>query len=111
MSFIDRTLLDATEYLCRRFQALTGRTNVWIAVQLTNLSIVVYFVWAGLYALNVDVELRVVAAIFCVIIGLDLADIDKKAAEARPAIVSPQGATQVPEDPAAIIETKREAKP
>ena len=53
----------------------------------------------------------ITAAIFCVIIGLDLADIDKKAAEARPAIVSPQGATEVPQDPAAIIETKREAKP
>ena len=53
----------------------------------------------------------ITAAIFCVIIGLDLADIDKKAAEARPAIVSPQGATHVPQDPAAIVETKREAKP
>lgn len=39
---------------------------MWLALQLTNLSIIVYFVWAGLYALNVDVELRVVAAIFCV---------------------------------------------
>ena len=39
---------------------------MWLAVQLTNLSIIVYFVWAGLYALNIDVELRIVAAVFCV---------------------------------------------
>jgi hypothetical protein len=26
----------------------------------------VYFVWAGLYAFNIDIELRVVAAIFCI---------------------------------------------
>ena len=39
---------------------------MWLALQLTNLSIIVYFVWAGLYAFNIDVELRVVAAIFCV---------------------------------------------
>jgi hypothetical protein len=39
---------------------------VWLAIQFTNLSIIVYFVWAGLYSLNVDVELRIVAALFCV---------------------------------------------
>jgi len=66
MAFIDSAVLNLIERSCRGFQRLTGRTNVWLAVQLTNLSIVVYFVWAGLYALNVDVELRVVAAIFCV---------------------------------------------
>lgn len=66
MAFIDSVLLNLIEHSCRGFQRLTGRTNVWLAVQLTNLSIVVYFVWAGLYALNVDVELRIIAAIFCV---------------------------------------------
>lgn len=49
MTSVDAAILDAAEWLCRRFQVLTGRTNVWLAVQLTNLSIVVYFVWAGLY--------------------------------------------------------------
>ena len=39
---------------------------MWLALQLTNLSIIVYFVWAGLYAFNIDIELRVVAAVFCV---------------------------------------------
>jgi hypothetical protein len=66
VAFIDSVVLHLIERSCRGFQRLTGRTNVWLAVQLTNLSIVVYFVWAGLYALNVDVELRIVAAIFCV---------------------------------------------
>jgi hypothetical protein len=66
VAFIDSVVLNLIERSCRGFQRLTGRTNVWVAVQLTNLSIIVYFVWAGLYALNVDVELRVVAAIFCV---------------------------------------------
>ena len=46
---IDLALLNLVERLCRRFQLLTGRTSVWLAFQLTNLSIVVYFVWAGVY--------------------------------------------------------------
>ena len=66
MTFIDSAVLNLIERSCRGFQRLTGRTNVWLALQLTNLSIIVYFVWAGLYSLNIDVELRVVAAIFCV---------------------------------------------
>jgi len=66
MTFIDSVLLNLIERSCRGFQRLTGRTNVWLALQLTNLSIVVYFVWAGLYAFNIDIELRVAAAIFCV---------------------------------------------
>jgi hypothetical protein len=37
--------VDVTEWLCRRFQLLTGRTNVWLAFQL-NLSVILYFVWA-----------------------------------------------------------------
>jgi hypothetical protein len=66
MAFIDSVVLNLIERSCRGFQRLTGRTNVWLAVQLTNLSIIVYFVWAGLYSFNIDIELRVVAAIFCV---------------------------------------------
>jgi len=66
MTFIDSVVLNLIERSCRRFQRLTGRTNVWLALQLTNLSIIVYFVWAGLYAFNIDIELRVVAAIFCI---------------------------------------------
>jgi small-conductance mechanosensitive channel len=66
MAFIDSVVLNLIERSCRGFQRVTGRTNVWLAVQLTNLSIIVYFVWAGLYALNIDVELRIVAAVFCV---------------------------------------------
>ena len=48
MTYIDSAILNLTERCCRRFQVLTGRTNVWLAVQLTNLSIIVYFVWAGM---------------------------------------------------------------
>ena len=66
MAFIDSVVLNLIERSCRGFQRLTGRTNVWLALQLTNLSIIVYFVWAGLYAFNIDIELRVVAAIFCI---------------------------------------------
>src|SRR5262245_5120648 len=45
MTYLDQAVLNLTERLCRRFQALTGRTNVWLAFQLTNLSVIVYFVW------------------------------------------------------------------
>src|SRR3954463_7365259 len=66
MTYIDSAVLNLTERLCRRFQILTGRTNVWLAFQLTNLSIVVYFVWvAGLYMLSGDVVLRSFVAVFC----------------------------------------------
>ena len=66
MNFIDAAILDATEWLCRKFQLATGRTNVWLALQLTNLSIIVYFVWAGLYLLSSDDVLRRIAlALFC----------------------------------------------
>lgn len=47
MTGIDAAVLDLTERACRAIQRLTGRTNVWVAVQLTNLSIVMYFVWAA----------------------------------------------------------------
>ena len=66
MTYIDSAVLDFTERMCRRFQRWTGRTNVWLAFQLTNLSIVVYFMWvAGLYLLSVDLVLRVFVTLFC----------------------------------------------
>jgi hypothetical protein len=65
VTYVDAALLDATEWLCRKFQVLTGRTNVWLAVQLTNLSVIVYFVWAGMYFLRSDPGIRVGLTIFC----------------------------------------------
>jgi hypothetical protein len=66
MTYVDSAVLDFTEQLCRRLQAWTGRTNVWLAFQLTNLSIVVYFIWAaGLYFVSGDLTLRVFVALFC----------------------------------------------
>jgi hypothetical protein len=65
MTYIDSAILNVTEWLCRRFQLLTGRTNVWLAFQLTNLSIVVYFVWAGLYVWRSDRILRMLLVLFC----------------------------------------------
>jgi len=38
---------------------------VWLAVQLTNLSIVVYFVWVGMYFWSGDVASRILVALFC----------------------------------------------
>jgi hypothetical protein len=37
---------------------------VWVALQLTNLSIIVYFVWAGLYSWRSEVAPRILAALF-----------------------------------------------
>jgi hypothetical protein len=66
MTYVDSAVLDLTEQICRRFQAWTGRTNVWLAFQLTNLSIVVYFVWAaGLYLVSGDLALRIFVALVC----------------------------------------------
>ena len=66
MTYVDSALLNLTQRLCRRFQAWTGRTNVWLAFQLTNLSIVLYFIWvAGLYVFSMDLMLRVFVALFC----------------------------------------------
>jgi hypothetical protein len=66
MTYLDSAVLNVTERMCRRFQIWTGRTNVWLAFQLTNLSIVVYFIWAaGLYLLRGDLVLRVFVALFC----------------------------------------------
>ena len=65
MTYIDGFILDLTERFCRRFQRLTGRTNVWLAVQLTNLSIIVYFVWAGASMWRSDVPVRIGLGVFC----------------------------------------------
>jgi hypothetical protein len=65
MYWLDTAILDATERLCHRFQLVTGRTNVWVAVQLTNLSIVVYFVWAAVYFWETPLLSRVAVGLFC----------------------------------------------
>ena len=65
MIYIDAAILELTEWFCRKFQLLTGRTNVWLAVQFTNLSIIVYFVWAGVYFWNSGVLARIALGLFC----------------------------------------------
>jgi hypothetical protein len=65
MTYIDSAILNLTEWFCRKFQLLTGRTNVWLAVQLTNLSIIMYFVWAGVYFWTRDVAERIAVVLFC----------------------------------------------
>jgi hypothetical protein len=66
MTYVDAAVLNFTERICRWFQTWTGRTNVWLAFQLTNLSIVMYFTWvAGLYLLSADVTVRAFVALFC----------------------------------------------
>lgn len=68
MIFIDSAILNMIERACRWFQRLTGRTNVWLALQLTNLSIIVYFVWAGVVFSSVESGLRISVAIFCAVL-------------------------------------------
>ena len=68
MNYVDTVVLDLTERSCRRFQMLTGRTNVWLAGQLTNLSIIVYFVWAAMYFWTTDVTTRTMVAAFCAVL-------------------------------------------
>jgi hypothetical protein len=65
MNWLDTAILDATERLCRRFQLATGKTNLWVAVQLTNLSIVMYFVWAAVYFWETPLLSRVAVGLFC----------------------------------------------
>src|SRR5262245_37545122 len=66
MNYIDAAILDLVELICQRLQLLTGRTNVWFAFQLTNLSVVVYFIWVTrLYMLTADLVLRVFVIMFC----------------------------------------------
>jgi hypothetical protein len=68
MALIDSALLNLTEWACRKFQALTGRTNVWLAVQLTNLSIIVYFLWVAAYFVSSDLAPRIFIALFCAVL-------------------------------------------
>jgi sterol desaturase/sphingolipid hydroxylase (fatty acid hydroxylase superfamily) len=65
MTHLDSALLNLTEWSCRKLQVLTGRTNVWLAIQLTNLSIIAYFVWAGMLFWRSDFAPRTLVAIFC----------------------------------------------
>lgn len=65
MTYVDSVMLNLIEWSCRKFQVLTGRTNVWLAVQATNLSIIVYFVWTALYFWHSDVGTRVLVGLFC----------------------------------------------
>lgn len=65
MTYLDSALLNLTEWSCRKFQLLTGRTNVWLAIQLTNLSIIAYFVWAGMLFWRSDLAPRTLVALFC----------------------------------------------
>ncbi len=66
MTYVDAAILNLTERICRGFQTWTGRTNVWLAFQLTNLSIVLYFIWvAVLYLLSGDIALRIFVGLFC----------------------------------------------
>jgi hypothetical protein len=66
MNYVDEALLNLAEYCSHRFQLLTGRTNVWLALQLTNLNIVFYFVWALTYFWNRGLVLRIIIGLFCV---------------------------------------------
>jgi hypothetical protein len=67
MLHLDTALLNATERFCQRFQMWTGRTNVWLAFQLTNLSVVLYFVWVvRLYRISQIFAARLFIAFFCV---------------------------------------------
>jgi hypothetical protein len=68
MNYLDTVVLDLIERSCHRFQLLTGRTSVWLAGQLTNLSIIVYFVWTALYFWQTDFATRTLVAMFCVVL-------------------------------------------
>lgn len=65
VTYVDAAVLNVTEVLCRALQRLTGRTNVWLAIQLTNLSIIGYFAWAGMYFVISDTATRIILAAFC----------------------------------------------
>jgi hypothetical protein len=65
MNYVDVALLNLAEYCSHRFQLLTGRTNVWLALQLTNLNIVFYFVWALAYFWDRGLVLRIIIGLFC----------------------------------------------
>ncbi|HXW04307.1 MAG TPA: hypothetical protein VD833_03675 [Vicinamibacterales bacterium] len=68
MTYIDSVVLNLTERACHRFQRLTGATNVWLAVQLTNLSIIAYFVWVGGYPWSSRLAPRIFVGLFCCVL-------------------------------------------
>jgi hypothetical protein len=65
LRWIDAVVLNTVERLCRLWQELTGRTNIWLAVQLTNVSIVLYFLWAGVVIWTRDWPVRLTLGVFC----------------------------------------------
>lgn len=65
MTYLDLGLLNLVEQGCRAFQRLTGRTNIWLGVQLTNLSIVVFFAWAAMYSWGMVLTEQIMVALFC----------------------------------------------
>jgi hypothetical protein len=65
MIYFDSVLLSVVERLCHWFQRLTGRTNVWLALQLTNLSVIVYFTGAAMYFWTLDLAPRIAFGLFC----------------------------------------------
>ncbi|MGE0704586.1 MAG: hypothetical protein AB7F99_07090 [Vicinamibacterales bacterium] len=72
MNLIDTAVLNLTEGFCHWVQRLTGRTNVWLAIQLTNLSIVIYFVWTVAHFWQSAIFLRVFVALFTTILAVGL---------------------------------------
>jgi hypothetical protein len=69
MTYIDLGLLNLVERGCRTFQRLTGRTNIWLGVQLTNLSIVVFFAWAAMYSwVTPHWTEQIMVAVFCAVL-------------------------------------------
>jgi hypothetical protein len=65
MTYLDLGLLNVVEQACRAFQRVTGKTNVWLGVQLTNLSIVIFFAWAAMYAWGTKLSEQIMVASFC----------------------------------------------
>jgi hypothetical protein len=66
MTAIDSVLLNLTERVCHWVQRMTGVTNVWLAVQLTNASVAGYFAWAAAFSVRISVAARVGLAAFCI---------------------------------------------
>lgn len=66
MTYLDLGLLNLVEQGCQAFQRLTGRTNIWLGVQLTNLSIVVFFAWAAtMYSWSTELIEQIGVVLFC----------------------------------------------
>jgi hypothetical protein len=65
-TIVDSLLLTLVEQLCHRLQRVAGVTNVWLAVQLTNLTVAGYFAWAAAYSARISMTGRIALALFCV---------------------------------------------